>query len=249
VTGDGIVLPGAVGEYREQRPAGPLEPHFQCVWSNSVTADARGRMAIVPDGCVDLTWVDGELNVAGPDVAVYVAAIAPGSTVIGVRFRPGAATSWLGLPMSEIVGGRIALRELWGPRADEISRRIGDAPSTAERMRALEAALAQLAADREAPAPDMGFVFHALKTESAGPGLSVILDRLDVSPRTLRRRCVEAFGYGPRPSTASSASSAFSGWCAGLAFEVGYADQADLTREVRRLTSLSPSAILAQLRV
>ena len=44
----------------------------------------------------------------------------------------------------------------------------------------------------------MAFVFNALKTESAGLGLSVILDRLDVSPRTLRRHCQEAFGYGPK---------------------------------------------------
>lgn len=250
------VLAGATGEYGEVRPAAALEEHFRCVWSNALAGHGRGRLAVVPDGCVDITWIDGELTVAGPDVVANVSPLDPGSTVIGIRFHPGAAARWLGLPMSELVGARVALRDFWGARAGEIARRIGDAASTAERMNALEAALCRLASGYERPPPDMGFVFNTLKTESAGPGMSVILERLGVGPRTLRRRCQEAFGYGPKTLDRILRFQRFLGLArhargprlAALAFEAGYADQAHLTREVRRLSGLSPAAILSQLR-
>jgi AraC-like DNA-binding protein len=156
--------------------------------------------------------------------------------------------------MTEIVGGRVPLGAFWGGRANEIAAMIGDASSTAERLGVLEAALVRLAPDREPPPADMGFVFNALKTESAGPRLSVILDRLDVSPRTLRRRCHEAFGYGPKTLDRILRFQRFLGLArqaaeaslADLAFAAGYADQAHLTREVRRLSGLSPATILSQ---
>lgn len=253
-TADEPSLSGAVGDYSEFDPSAVLAGHFQCVWSNTLRPDARGLLAVVPDGCVDITWIDGELIVAGPDVAAACSALRPGSTVIGARFRPGAASRWLGLPMSEIVGSRLALRHFWGARASEIGGRIGDAPSTADRLRAMQAALSPLARDIEPPPRDMGFAFNALKTESAGPGMAVILDRLDVSPRTLRRRCLEAFGYGPKTLDRILRFQRFLNLArrsaeprlAGLAFEAGYSDQPHLTREVQRLSGLSPAAVLRQ---
>jgi AraC-like DNA-binding protein len=101
----------------------------------------------------------------------------------------------------------------------------------------------------------MGFVFNALRTESAGPGMAIILDRLDISPRTLRRRCQEAFGYAPKTLDRILRFQRFLGLArqraeprlADLAFEAGYADQAHLTREVRRLSGFSPAMVLSQL--
>ncbi|RWI29520.1 MAG: AraC family transcriptional regulator [Mesorhizobium sp.] len=255
------ILSGAIGEYCEFDPPAALEAHFQCAWSNTLRpcaalqTDGRSLSAVVPDGCVDIIWIDGDLVVAGPDVEVALSTLKPGSTVIGARFRPGAASRWLGLPMSEIVGGRLALNHFWGALAREIAQKIGDASSTVERMRAMQAALCRLAPDVEPPPADMGFAFNALKTESAGPGMEVILDRLDVSPRTLRRRCQEAFGYGPKTLDRilrfqrflNLARQSAEPRLADLAFEAGYCDQAHLTREVRRLSGFSPATVLRQL--
>jgi AraC-like DNA-binding protein len=249
------VLAAATGGYQERSPMAALDSHFRCVWSNSLAHDQSGALAVVPDGCIDLTWVNGDLVIAGPDTSVAVSPIARGGTVVGARFRPGAASNWLGFPMSEIVGTRVPLSEFWGARARTIAASIGDASSTAERMQILEAALGELACDIEAPAPDMGFVFNALKSDSGGRGLSVILERLDVSSRTLRRRCHAAFGYGPKTLERilrfqrflRVAGAEAGDTLAGLAFEAGYADQAHLTREVRSLSGFSPATIMSQL--
>jgi AraC-like DNA-binding protein len=251
-----LVLAGETGGYQEFRAPAALGQHFQCIWSNTLAREAGGRMAIVPDGCVDLTWIDGNLVVAGPDVGVAISRIAPGSTIIGVRFRPGAAAEWLGLPMSEIVGARPALAEFWGPAAREIAARMGEAHSQAERMRAFQEALCRRIPHIDPPNPEIGLVFSVLKTEPAGTGVALVLDRLDTSPRTLRRRCHEAFGYGPKTLDRilrfqrflKRARQADEPQLAALAFDAGYADQAHLTREVRSLSGFSPAMILSQLR-
>jgi AraC-like DNA-binding protein len=243
------------GGYNEFQSAAVLDRHFQCLWTNTVAHGHRAELAVVPDGCIDLAWIDGDLIVAGPDVGVAVTPVAAGSTIVGIRFRPGAASTWLGLPMSEIVGGRFPLADLWGKRARAIASRMGEAESATERMLVLGDALSRMAPDVEPPSTDMGFVFNALRTESGGRGLSNILNRLDVSARTLRRRCHEAFGYGPKTLDRilrfqrflRLARRAGDTGLAGLAFESGYADQAHLTREVRRLSAFSPAEILTQI--
>lgn len=252
---DALILSGAIGDYRESRPPPALAAHFQCAWTNAMPRQESGSAAIVPDGCVDIIWIDGELAVAGPDVTTAVSPLASGGTVVGLRFRPGAASRWLGLPMSEIVGTRVSLDTFWGASAGEIGARMGHASNPAERMRMMQAAFSALAADLEPPSAEFGFVFNALGTESGGRGMAIILDRLDVSPRTLRRRCQEAFGYGPktldrilrfqrflRLARQPEATS-----LADLAFAAGYADQPHLTREVRRLSGFSPAEIISQL--
>ena len=247
----GLVLAGSAGRYREFAPVAILRPHFRCVWSNDLTLDPGSRLVVVPDGCVDLTWVDGRLLVAGPDVSAAISTFAYPTAVIGIRFRPGAASAWLGLPLSEIVGQRIDLGVFWGQRAAEISRRIGDAPTSDAKMQVLQAALCPIAADLDLPGSQMEFVFDALKAGRAGSGMAAILERLDVSNRSLRRHCHEAFGYGPKTLDRilrfqrflDLAKSQESRGLADLAFAAGYSDQAHLTREVRRLTGFTASAL------
>jgi AraC-like DNA-binding protein len=96
----------------------------------------------------------------------------------------------------------------------------------------------------------------ALLSVGAPPGSPVVpwLCRgLGMSERTLRRHCEDAFGYGPKAldrilrfqrllkllrsfPEASTAS---------LALDAGYADQAHLVRESRRLAATTPRRIAA----
>jgi AraC-like DNA-binding protein len=78
---------------------------------------------------------------------------------------------------------------------------------------------------------------------------------LGLSERTLRRRCESAFGYGPKTLERILRFQQFLGLLrrstaprlAELAAASGFADQAHLTREVRRLGGLTPAAFKTQL--
>lgn len=194
------VLAGRAGRYREEAPAPLLRGHFRCVWTNAIPDDHVGPVVVVPDGCVDLLWREGALRVAGPDVKSATPFLQPGTTIVGMRFQPGAAKNWLGLPMSELVGQQVDLVEFWGQRASEMSDRIGQVSIPEKQSVLLQSELLRLMPEKEEPAQDAAVVFSLMRRDAAEPGtkISNILDRLDLSPRTLRRHSHEHFGYGPK---------------------------------------------------
>jgi AraC-like DNA-binding protein len=193
--------------------------------------------------------------VAGPDLTAAHPVLPPGDPVVAVRFRPGAALRWLGLPMSELTGRQVDLQEFGRPWARGLADRIGEARTMAERMARLEAGLAGAAPEIGPPAPEMALAFRWLGRGPEEAGLAALRDRLGISERSLRRRCHEAFGYGPKTLDRILRFQRFLRLAAAgeepglsaLAAAAGYSDQAHLTRETRRLSGLTPAVILGQL--
>jgi len=78
---------------------------------------------------------------------------------------------------------------------------------------------------------------------------------MGISERTLRSRCLGAFGYGFKTLNRvlrfqrflSLGAHSFNGSLAEVAARVGYADQAHMSREVRRMSGISPGQFVAQL--
>ena len=249
------VLAQTTGFFKERSVAAGLSHAFSAVWVHRMDEDDAPPIIITPDATIDLQWIDGRFRVAGPDKEPQIERPAAGAVIVGFRFRPGAAAGWLGVPASAIVGERLDLGELWGTRARELSDRIG---STADDLAAmvgqLEHAVGAHGEGRDALDPLMGRAFDAID-EGLPPDASLVpslLGRLHMSERTLRRRFEEAFGYGPKTldrilrfhrfrrlqKKTGDASTAV------LAIEAGYADQAHLIRESRRLTGVTPSALM-----
>ncbi|WP_406161335.1 helix-turn-helix domain-containing protein [Streptomyces sp. NBC_00882] len=204
------------------------------------TGDGAGR--VLPDGCMDLLWNEGRLLVAGPDTHAYVAGGAP-STWAGVRFYPGAAPAFLGVPAHELRDRRVELADLWP--ASEVRRlrsRIEKAPDPAT-------ALEGIALERAA-APDP--VLHGLVTAlDAGRPVAVTADELGLGARQLHRRSLAAFGYGPktlarilrlrRALVLAGTGVPF----AETAVRCGFADQAHLARDVKELAGVPLGRLLA----
>lgn len=251
------VLGRAMGAYSERPPCGALRRHFACTWFHALPAPDPRPAIIVPDGAVDLVWVSGELRVAGPDRVAAVEQIPPGATVVGVRFRPATARAWLGVPLSEVVGGRLPLERFWGREGRRIADWLGEADEPPRVARRLEHALARAIPSR--PPDETGARIFEIVRERRNPETGVLDElerRLGLSERTLRRRCSDAVGYGPKTLDRvlrlqrflALANAAPRLPLAALAADAGYADQAHLTREARALTGLTPGAILGQLR-
>ena len=131
------MLAQAAGSYRERPVEGVLQAHFACVWVHQSPRPEVQPVVVVPDGCIDLEWIDGALRIAGPDRAPKIERLAAGATVVGFRFRPAAAAAWLGLPgvrnrrpphpAGGVLGRRCALRGRNGGRGARYRRaRAGD---------------------------------------------------------------------------------------------------------------------------
>ncbi len=211
----------------------------------------------MPDGCIDLQWIDGALRVAGPDREPVVESVPAGATVVGLRFQPGAATAWLGVPASELVNRRVPLEAFWGIEARTLADWASEGRSPEGVARRLESALARRGASVRPADAAWSTVYRALSANHHLDGRIVdwLAHQLGLSHRTLRRRCHEAFGYGPKTLDRilrfqrfmRLARAAGPEGAATLAAKAGYADQAHLTRETRRLAGLTPTTIREQL--
>ena len=230
--------------YREWAPPRELRPAVSCLWT-SVVASAEPTV-VLPDGCIDLIWQQGHgVFVAGPDTGPAPSALAAGTTLVGVRLRPGAGGPALGLPLTELCDQRVDLADL----RPELARRLPGDLSPGEALRRLIAATAGLAAE----GPPDRLVSHAARLfADAGERTGEMARGLGVSERQFRRRCLDAVGYGPKTlqrvlrfrrfvSRLDAADGRLD--LALVAAETGYADQAHLTRESVRLAGLPPTAL------
>jgi AraC-like DNA-binding protein len=220
--------------YRELPPPRHLAASVACLWVREV--HAAGTHLVLPDGCIDIVVSSAGVLTAGPDTGPVPSTLSAGETLVGVRFRPGAAAPVLGWPASELRDQRIALEDLWGRRArDEIDRGLLDA--VARRL-------------QDAPPPDP-VVQQAVAELAGGARVSELPARLFLSERQLRRRFHASVGYGPkvfervlRLQRLLALAPATPGGLARLAAEAGYADHAHMAAECARLTGLPPSALL-----
>ncbi len=226
------------------------------VWSRTVPADG-GLAPVLPDGCVDLLWSDGQLMIAGPDTAAQTSAdtspAQPGAVFAGVRFAPGTGPSIIGVRGDEIRDRRVPLDSVVGTavfrRATDIVAPAAHSPAGRP---ALEAALESVAAEwfRVAPSLDpmmTGIVAHL----RAGASVAATADAVGIGLRSLHRRCLPALGYGPKTLAKifrlnRALDLARIGTpLATVAATAGYADQAHLSREVKALAGVPLRRLLS----
>ena len=137
--------------YRELPPPAVLREHVLCAWTLGPMPGGDDG-AVLPDGCMDIVWREGiGLVTAGPDTGPVTVARPGGSTVIGVRFRPGAGSAMLGVPASQLRDLRVPLTDVWDGDANRLDERLHEASSTADRLELLQGALRERIARVERP--------------------------------------------------------------------------------------------------
>ena len=222
--------------YEETVPPGVLAGVARCLWRSAVNAPKR----IVPDGCLDLVAGDKEVFIAGPDTGAWSSVTRPGAVLSGLRFVPGLAPAVLGVAADELRDQRVPLSELWGREGEWVTEQVLDGRLS------LGAVVAGRMADVTLPDPAVRALIRQLE---AGPSrVAPAAGHLAIGERQLRRRFVQAVGYGPatylrvtRFQRAIALAPRAPGLAA-LAAVAGYADQAHLSRDCRDLTGLTPRA-------
>ncbi|MEU6465584.1 helix-turn-helix domain-containing protein [Streptomyces sp. NPDC046976] len=205
------------------------------VWTKGPADDGGAVRAVLPDGCMDLLWDGERLLVAGPDTGPYLPK-GPARRWAGIRFRPGTAPALLGVPAHELRDRRVELADLWpAARVRELCGRTAAADDPA---RALE----DIALNRAlAAGPPDPWLHRLVRRLDQGVPVAEAAAELGLGARTLHRRSLGAFGYGPktlarilRLRRALALARAGVPYAA-TAIRAGYADQPHLAREVGRL--------------
>jgi AraC-like DNA-binding protein len=210
-------------------------PHV-IAWRSAVPPGSA--TPILPDGCLDIIWSDGEVTVAGPDTRTELAEAPAGGRSFALRFAAGTGPAVLGVPAGELTDREVPLADLW-PAAEV--RAIAEA---GDPMAALQAA-----ARRRWRDPDRAMVALAAGARAGRP-VGAIADELGLSPRHLQRRSTAAFGYGPKMLVRVLRLQRAVGLArrgvpfAEVSARTGYADQAHLARDVRSLAGVPLTVLM-----
>jgi AraC-like DNA-binding protein len=243
--------------YVERAPRAGLAGVVRTVW-----IQRTGGMAYVqrhlPTGGVEIhVPIGGRPQLVGPLTGPNVEVIPPHTTLVGIRFHPGMAPPFP-VVLDDLVDERVGLQEVWGCPVDRLGEAMASAPGPEAALGLLQDHLVQAfrCAGRVDPlvreAVRRLMPWHPVE-------ISTLAAHLAISASQLRRRCLHSVGVGPKALQrtlrfqgflALAQAGATPGGCggapgmAGLAADVGYADQAHLSRECLRLTGLSPRELL-----
>jgi AraC-like DNA-binding protein len=219
------------------------------VWRFEPTQDER-RLAlqiaevvfVPPDGCADLMlrFSDGLFSdavVIEPAERYEVVSVAPGDALFGVRFELG------------LGGACVRRRELVEL---ELKRRFAGAdPRDSDRVHADLADAARSFVERwcGARADWLEPALAELQARRGNVGVAELARGVGVTERTLHRGFVEWVGASPKLLSRTLRSRAAVELVCGtaapveVAAELGYADQAHLSRELRELWGVTPAGV------
>jgi AraC-like DNA-binding protein len=221
--------------YCEFPPPTALRGLVECAW---VLDGPPEPVRVLPDGCMDLMRMHGDIMVAGPDTTASVS-LRDGEPFVGLRFHPGVLPRLLGVPASELRNERVPLSDL---------------QHGFPRCRSLTDLAVTLASEEARPEtapwslPVLGRVTASL---SAGSAVAAVAAEVGWSNRTLQRQCTAIYGYGPatlRRILRFRRAVRLLGDglpLSEVADRAGYADQPHLHREARELAG-APLASLRQ---
>nr|WP_330185820.1 helix-turn-helix transcriptional regulator [Nocardia sp. NBC_01503] len=214
------------------------------VWILDMSVDTG--TPVLPDGCMDLLWINGKLSVAGPDTHAYHPPAGFPARIAGIRFPPGAAPALLGIPADELRNSRPGLADLWSRSESRHATQLFESASFP--TRGLEA-IAQWRASSTDPA-DPILTRIVTELQSGTTTVAALAADLELGPRRLHRLSLAAFGYGPKTlARILRMQRALALARAGIppaevAARTGYADQPHFSREIRDFAGIPLSELL-----
>ncbi len=237
-------------EYREIAPPPGHSHMVECFWTMR-TGRGEPLHRVTPDGCADILFTRRgsqiRLEAVGPMTAWRDFTLSAGSTLLGMRLRPGMWRSHFGAPANRLTDVILPLERLWGARARTLADRLAAIRSSAEAIPLLCPAPAVPTAAQQA--------ILWMEARHGCVSIDDLASAAGLSPRQFRRVCLELTGLTPkflarilRFRRALAAAHAGRMDCAALAAGCGYYDQPHLIRDFREFSGRTPMAVLSNTR-
>lgn len=189
---------------------------------------------------------------------VFEVDLPPAGRVAGVALQPGALTALTGVDARSVTDRVLVAEDVLGPDVRALARQVLQQHEEAERLAAFVAYLGGLfgpVTDRVREDTSYTTARAAVDLMRAREHTTIapVADRLHVSPRTLQRIFARYLGVSPlwvlrryRLQDAATAIDAGDGEdLAALAADLGFADQAHLTRAFTEVIGVPPSVYRA----
>jgi len=234
-------LAGAWRRFQRHAVAAPspeLAPFVERYWMVSWEYDEPYRQLVVPYPNVHLTFLGGTATVRGVSGGHQYRVLAGRGSVFGVAFRPGGFRPFLGAPVSTLTDRAVPAREILP----------GEPPSRPD-VAAVERYLRSRLPEPDPRAEEAARIVAVVAARPTVLRVDALAREIGLTVRGVQRLFAEYVGIGPkwvirryrlREVTERLASGDAVDWAA-LAAELGYADQAHLTRDFTAMFGEPPT--------
>lgn len=252
-------------------PAEPLARYVDWFWFYEDLFPAHRREHVLPDGRFELIIdlrdeprrlfdreKEGSATIfrhgwlSGAHSKYIIIDALPGSSMIGVHFKPGGAAAIVGLPADELRDQVVELEGIWSTRAAELREQLLDARGARAKFQVLERFLLGELAGRASDARQQRRVFWALEQFAARAevtSIRAVVDQLGVSHKQFIADFRRHVGLTPKlfcriqrfqQVLAELQSGGRVEW-ADVACTCGYFDQAHFVHDFQAFSGLNPS--------
>ena len=252
-------------------PAEPLARYVDWFWFYQDLFPAHRREHVLPDGTFELIidlreeprrLFDREKPgcetvfrrgwLSGTHSKYIIIDALPGSSMIGVHFKPGGAAAIVGIPAGELRDQVVELEAIWSARAAELREQLLAAPGARAKFHVLERFLVGELARRASDARQQRRVFWAVEqfvARAEVTSIRAVVDQLGVSHKQFIADFRRHVGLTPKlfcriqrfqQVLAEIQSRRRVEW-ADVACSCGYFDQAHFVHDFQAFSGLNPS--------
>ena len=236
-------------DIRRIRPRDSLRPYVDYLWLVRWHTDEPHRQQVVPQPRIHLAAEDGRLLVHGVNRAPFFRTLHGDGHVLGASFHAGGFRPLLRSSVGALAGRVVPAGEVLGADDAPVAERVLASADTDVIVAAFEGYLERLAPEPDPVAAEVTrLVSYAERTPSLTRADDLAV-HAGVSLRTLQRQFTEYVGIGPKwviqRFRLLDAQAAHGGdavdWAA-LAADLGFSDQAHLTRLFTRVVGTPPAS-------
>jgi len=253
--GRGVLRPALAAErftLARLEPSPALAPWVDFAWI--LRWDLRGQPAheqsILPHPNVNLGFEASGAGIYGVDRRLFTRSLDGQGKALGIRFRPGGFRPFWRAPVSQLTDRVIPAAQVFGGAAEDTRELIMDvAAGDAEMAAHAEALLLSVLPGPDPAAEEAAALVALIIADSALRRVDQLARACGLAPRSLQRLFSDYVGVSPkwvmrRARLHEAAQRTDSGelvdW-AQLAADLGYADQAHLTRDFTSTLGMSPT--------
>ena len=252
--GRGVLRPGLAAarfHLARHQPSAAVAPFVDFYWT--IRWDLRGQPAheqtILPHPNVNLAFEASGAGIYGVDTKLFVRVLTGQGQALGVRFRAGCFRPFWQAPISQLSDRVVPAARLFGSRAEGTRQAIMRAGLDADMVAEAEALLRCVLPEPDPAAEQAAALVARITDDPALRRVDQLAAVSGLSVRALQRLFADYVGVGPkwvmrRARLHEAAARADSGevvdW-ARLAADLGYADQAHLTRDFTATIGVPPA--------
>lgn len=246
-------------DYQRHLPDPRLAPFVENIWTVTwdLTSSGPFTAQVLPYPSVNASVTNEDAMVTGVTRRRYDRHLTGLGYVVGARFRPGCFRPFLRSSVSALTDSTLPIAEVLGRDTTVLQEAVAAASDVAVRVRLLSAFLLDDLPAADALADQVATLVAEVAKRPDIIRVGQLAVVAEMSERRLHRIFTDYVGAGPKwviarcrlqDAAARAARDPNVDWSS-LATELGFADQAHLTRAFSRTIGTPPAAYAAQLKV